>query len=154
MRSLNSRLALLDRVPKQDDEASRRGPWSHRVGCGRNRFNDARLGAATTQVIVHSNDDLLAGGMRIATKKIKSRQNHTRGAEPTLHRIVSDESRLNRMEYVVRSETLDGDDIFAFNRLDICRARPHRKVIYQHGACAALENPATVLRAGQAKVSS
>ncbi len=71
--------------------------------------------SAPAQVVLHAIDDFLPARLGIAQQKTVRVENHAWGAEAALESIVLCERFLDRMQLAVLCQSLDGENLLAFD---------------------------------------
>ena len=118
--------------------------------CGlTDRGDDARIGAAATEMPIHGLHDGGVARRRVGPEQRHGSHDHAGRTVTALHRVVIEERLLHAIELPVRAETLDGLDAMTGERGGARRARANRFAIDEDRARAALALAAAVLRAGQ-----
>ena len=89
---------------------------------------------------------------RVALEQRDRRQDHTGHAVAALHRVFLDEGFLDRVQFPVLRQALDGFDVAAFDLRNLCLAGSNRIAVEQHGAGAALAFAAAVFGSREVQV--
>ena len=108
--------------------------------------------AAAAEIIFQARADVLLRRLRIEFQQADPGENHARRAKAALHPVVVHERLLQRMQFPVLRQTLDGDDFLARHVLDLQQARPRRALVDEHRAAAAKARAAAEFGAGESEV--
>jgi hypothetical protein len=113
---------------------------------------DPVIGHATAQRALHAVANLRVGGIRRLVEECLGGEHLPVLAEPTCGHLLVDPRLLNRMQLSVFRETFKGGDLDVLHLRHRPHARAHGFAVDQHGAGAALAQPAAKARAGQVKI--
>src|SRR5262249_11308026 len=114
-----------------------------------NGGENASIGCAPAKVAAECLFDIFYGWARFLPKKRFSSHNHSIRAIATLSGLFCNESSLNGIGFLWRSETLRRSDCVAFSLFDGRDAGARRFPIDQHSACSALTETAAEFRSVQ-----
>src|SRR5438552_1823653 len=109
-------------------------------------MQNARVGATSAQVTVESLLDLLGGRMRCLREQRFRRHDHAVRAVTALGRLLGNEGSLDGVGLLGRAEPLERRNLLASGLLNSSDAGARGFAVDQHGAGAALTEPATELR--------
>ncbi len=104
------------------------------LGGGEHGFDHMRIRAAAAKVAANDGLDLRFSRIRIAIKQSDAAEHQARRAEAALDCVVSDESRLNRMQRPVAGDAFDGRDRAVANLDGQDRARCRRRAVDENCA--------------------
>src|SRR5439155_25698492 len=100
--------------------------------------DDARVGSAAADVLVHRLHDGFFCRMSVRRQKSDGSHDHARRTVAALHRLVSEEGPLKWMQLPVFVERLDCSNRFALQKSRARLARLHRLLVDEHGTGAAM----------------
>src|SRR5262249_53003343 len=132
---------------------SDQGSWSASL-CLRgllDRFANAQIGPATTDVAGHRAVDVGIGRTRGAGEQRRRRHDLARLAVATLHDLAVEPRLLDLGAHRCRADRLDGSDIGRSDAVERSNAGTDGGAVLMHSARAAQRHPAAKLRAGQAE---
>src|SRR5215470_4585459 len=144
---LTTRAPLPARKARRERSTSASSPGGSEHGA-----DHAGVAAAAAEVAGQRLAHLLLGRTRRAVEQRPRAHHHPRRAVAALRGLLGDERRLKRIGTGRRAETLDGDHVLTGERAGRRRAGAEGATIHQHGAGAALAEPAAQARAGQPEV--
>src|ERR1700744_2719730 len=118
--------------------------FGHRLGAGRNRFNDVLVTGAAAQIAFELfADDVIGQVVALAMDHIDRGHDHAGGAEAALQSVMLAERFLHRVQRrAVGGKTLDGLDLMAIGHDRKRGAGFHRLAVEMHHAGAALRGVA------------
>jgi hypothetical protein len=73
------------------------------------------MGTTPAKVVIHARENLRLRGLRFCNQETVRVQDHSRGAEAALQRVVFDKGLLKGMELSALTESLNRDDVLPFN---------------------------------------
>lgn len=111
--------------------------------------DDARVGAATADVAVHTGCDLGGSWLGSIGQQRSGADDHARGAVPALEGVFVQKGLLYGAEVAVVFKTFDGSDPCASSFAGSGLARAGGLAIEQHGTGSALAFAAAIFRSGQ-----
>src|SRR6516225_118416 len=123
-----------------------------RVRRPQHRTNDACVGAATAKIPGERRAHVCLGRPRIAIEQLFRRHDHAIDAVAALGRLLLHEGTLQWMRFIQRADAFDGRDLASRYRADRRDAGTRRLAVDEHGASAALRQPAAKLRAIELEV--
>src|SRR5215470_912166 len=91
--------------------------------------------------------DFVRRWMRVTVEQFLGHENETRRAKAALERAVRDKRFLDRMEFVARGESLDGDDFSAIDKSRQVETSAHGRSIHECRTTPTKSLPATLTRA-------
>ena len=118
------------------------------------RLDDVDVSGAATEISGNSALDIVFAYSAVLEHEPIGRHEHAGRAVAALYGIRFQERLLQRMQLCVGCKPFNRYDTLVFNCGNRHRAGPHRLVVHNHGARAALAFAATVLRSRQTKVIS
>src|SRR5690349_22925003 len=83
---------------------------SHRLRRRHDRFDDLFVACAAANISVHEMLELRFAWIRVFIQERLRGQNHARRTEPTLKSAMFDEGLLQRMQFAVLRQALDGQN--------------------------------------------
>src|SRR5690349_15757788 len=97
---------------------------------------------------IHAGDDLFARRAGRFFEERSGAEDHPRGTEATLQRLVLHEGGLQRVQRVLLAQPLDGDHLPIADRAHRREARPNRDAVAEYRARAAVPLATAILGPG------
>ena len=108
--------------------------------------------AASTNVSLHKTHYFLLTRARIFCQQRNAGHYHAGGTIGALHRVGLDECLLQRVQFAILFQSLDGGNLFGSDVADSSQTGPGRLPVYQYSTCAALTFTTAVFASGQVKI--
>jgi hypothetical protein len=110
--------------------------------------------SAPAQVVLHAVDDFLPTRLGITQQKTIRIENHAGRAEAALESIMFCKRLLDRMQFSVNGQPLDGKNLLVFDTADGKHARAKSHAVDDDRTRTAKTFPAAVLRSCQTQIGA
>jgi hypothetical protein len=125
---------------------------THFLCGGVDRVDDVAVARATANYCRHGFANFVSGRCRIHVQKIYGHEQHSRGAEAALERVVFVKRLLQRMQPSILGKSFNRIDLSTIGLYGKHDARTHGLAIEKDCACAADSVFATHVRSGKRKI--
>ena len=123
------------------------------LSCGvLNGVDDVLIAGAAAEIAGNAFADLALGGRRVVVEQVDAGHDHAGRAESALQAVLLPEALLQRVQFAVRGQPLDGRHLAAVGLHRKHRAGLRAAAVDEHGARAALARVAADVRAGQVQL--